>query len=129
MDMQDKEFDELFRAKLDGLETEPSANIWPAIANELDSVKRRKGLAPWLSIAAGIVVLIGIGVFFIPKKTNTGMHPPVKNGVAKTTQPVASTAQTVAVQAAQVSPVKKHTVKIKRSSEIARVQHNQPATR
>ena len=29
MDMQDKEFDELFRSKLDEFEAEPSGNVWP----------------------------------------------------------------------------------------------------
>ncbi len=125
--MQDKEFDELFRAKLDSFETEPSANVWPGIAGELDSAKRRRTLAPWLSIAAGIVVLIGVGLFFIPKKTNTIMHLPVKPGIAKALQP-GTTTQTAPGQAIQTSPVKSDPVKPKEGSEVARVQHNQPAT-
>src|SRR5580698_7427927 len=91
MDMQDKDFDELFRAKLDGFETEPSANVWPGIAGGLDSSKRRRSLAPWLSIAASIVVLAGAGLFFIPKKTNTGTKPRVNNPISAIARPVVKT--------------------------------------
>ena len=33
MDMQDNEFDELFRSKLDEFEMEPSAKVWPGIVD------------------------------------------------------------------------------------------------
>ena len=59
MDMQDKEFDELFRAKLDGFEAEPSANVWPGIADELDSNKRRKTLInPFCSISSPSILSV-----------------------------------------------------------------------
>lgn len=123
MDMRDKEFDELFRAKLDGFETEPSARVWPEIAEGLESAKRRKSLAPWLSIAAGIIVLIGVGLFFIPKKINTETHVPVKNGIAKTHQPE-NTNHSQAVQARQPSPVNVKPVKSKVNVEFAHVKND-----
>jgi hypothetical protein len=68
MEMQDKEFDDLFRSKLDGFEIEPSAHVWHGIAGELAAGKRRKSLLPFLSIAASIIVLVAAGVLFIPQK-------------------------------------------------------------
>jgi len=125
MDMQDKEFDELFRAKLDMFEAEPSANVWPGITDGLDAGKRRKSLTPWLSIAAGIVVLIGIGVFFIPKKTNTSEHPSVQTGVPEIAQSTV-TVQSQPGPATQASPEKKHLIELKRDGEAARIQPNRP---
>jgi len=116
MDMQDKEFDELFRAKLDGFEAEPSANVWPGIADELDSNKRRKTLGAWVSIAASILVLAGVGLFFIPKKTNTGTKPAENNPIAATTQPIAKP------QPPQAPGAANNPVKLKHRTEIARAQ-------
>jgi hypothetical protein len=120
MDMQDREFDELFRSKLDGLEAEPSANVWPGIAGELDSAKRGRSLAPWLSIAASIVVLMGVAVLFIPKKAHTNLPPSHQKGMAKIVQPVkASQSVTVQPSVAMAYPAK-----INKGSAIARVQNN-----
>jgi hypothetical protein len=120
MDMQDKEFDELFRSKLDGLEAGPSANVWAGIVEGLESARRRRRLAPWLSIAASIVVLIGIGVFFIPNKISTHTEPSVKNPTVTITPPVTK------VQVATTQPHKPAApntpVKLKRETEIARVE-------
>jgi len=66
--MQDKEMDGLFRSKLEQFEMEPSANVWPGIAAELDPPKKKISLASFLSVAASIVVLVGAGLLFIPKK-------------------------------------------------------------
>ena len=83
MDMQDKEFDDLFRSKLDGFETEPSARVWAGIDTELSGKRRKKILAPYLSIAASIIVLVAAGILFIPEKGKvTGKHP-VQNKIAK----------------------------------------------
>jgi hypothetical protein len=70
MEMQDKEFDDLFQSKLDSFEIEPSAHVWHGIAGELAAGKRRKSLLPFLSIAASIVVLVAAGVLFIPQKVS-----------------------------------------------------------
>lgn len=66
--MQDKEFDDIFRSKLDGFEAEPSAHVWQNITAELDGKKHKKSTVFILSIAASIVVLITAGILFIPKK-------------------------------------------------------------
>jgi hypothetical protein len=68
MDMQDKEMDELFRSQLEEFEMEPSANVWPAIAAEINQPNKKTILTPFLSVAASIVVLVGAGLLFIPKK-------------------------------------------------------------
>jgi len=84
MDMQDKELDRLFHSKLDDLEIEPSANVWQGITGKLDADKRKRSLVPFLSIAAGIILLITIGVLFIPKPVKIdNQHPQI----AKTTLP------------------------------------------
>ena len=66
--MQDKEMDGLFRSKLEGFEMEPSAGVWPGIAAELDPPKKKYPLVPFLNVAASIVVLVGAGLLFLPKK-------------------------------------------------------------
>ena len=126
MDMQDKEFDELFRAKLDGFETEPSASVWAGIAGGLDSAKRSGNPAYWLRIAASIVVLIGAALFIIPKKTATGAHIPVKPQIAKTLPPEIKT-QAPSAPAIQASPGKNYPVKSRQTAEFARVRHNKPS--
>jgi len=68
MDMQDREFDDVFRNKLDGFETEPSAKVWMGIDATLDEKGRKKAIMPWLSIAASVIVLVSAGILFIPKK-------------------------------------------------------------
>jgi hypothetical protein len=78
MEMQDKEFDDLFHSKLDGFEIEPSAHVWHGIAGELAAGKRRKSLLPFLSVAASIVVLVAAGVLFIPQKASLTVKHNVK---------------------------------------------------
>jgi hypothetical protein len=67
MSMQDKEMDELFRAKLDNLEIQPSDKVWKGIVVELDGAKRKRSLVPVIRIAAGITVFIAVGLFFMLK--------------------------------------------------------------
>lgn len=82
MNMQDKEFDDLFRSKLDELEVEPSAQVWAGIDATLDG-KKRKSIIPMLSIAASVVVLIVAAILFIPKgETVKPGKKPVKNALA-----------------------------------------------
>jgi len=88
MDMQDKEFDDLFRSKLDGFEAEPSSRVWAGIDAEISGNRRKKILAPYLSIAASIIVLVAAGILFIPQKEKvTGKHP-VQNKIAKASAPL-----------------------------------------
>src|ERR1700743_2371629 len=83
MNMQDKEFDDLFRSKLDNFEIEPSAQVWQNIDAELDGKKRKGGLFTLLGIAASIIMLIGAGVLFLPKKVanNSNEHKLAHNRV------------------------------------------------
>ena len=76
MNMQDKEFDDLFRSKLDNFEMEPSAQVWQNIDAELDGKKKKGSLFTLLSIAASIIMLIATGILFMPKKVanNSNEH-------------------------------------------------------
>src|ERR1700749_2503068 len=89
MDMQGNELDELFRSSLDGLEIEPSPQVWADITKQIDADKRKRSLIPFLSIAAGIILMLVIGVLLIPKqvKVNNDQHPLVKR-VVKGTSPM-----------------------------------------
>lgn len=65
MDMQDKEFDEVFSSKFEQFEAEPSPMIWANIAGKLDGEKSKRLWIPYLSIAAGIVVVFTAGLLFL----------------------------------------------------------------
>jgi len=84
--MQDKEFDNLFRSKLNDLEVEPSRQVWAGITAGLDNKRGSRMLVSWLSIAASVIVLVAAGIVFIPKK-GANVNKPVKGGVAKVSQP------------------------------------------
>ena len=77
MKISDKELDELFSSKLDGLEAEPSANLWQNISFELDKKPKEKVLIPVLRIAAGLIVVLSAGLLFLQK------NEPVKNQLPK----------------------------------------------
>lgn len=85
--MQDKELDQLFRAKLDDFEAEPTGQVWDGIVEGLDGKRRYKMLVPYLSIAASIIVLAAAGILFIPQKAVVSSKPPVKTGIVKTARP------------------------------------------
>ncbi|HEY2583317.1 MAG TPA: hypothetical protein VGI43_16010 [Mucilaginibacter sp.] len=105
MKMQDSEFDELFRSKLDNFETEPSGDVWENIDEKLNSGRRKKMLTPILSVAATILVLIVAGILFIPQKGNdVDKHlPQIK--VAKAT-PVYDGHSAITKAAIAVKPTK-----------------------
>jgi hypothetical protein len=92
MEMQDNEFDDLFRSKLEGFEAAPSAHVWAGIDAELNSKKRKKILMPFLSVAASIIVLVCAGLFFIPQKQPVSNYHSVKKAAPKTMQPVIAVA-------------------------------------
>ena len=81
MNMQDNEFDDLFRSRLDKLEVEPSAQVWQSIDAELDGKRRKRSIFPMLGIAASIIMLITAGILFIPKKENVKPGRHEKNNV------------------------------------------------
>jgi len=80
--MQDNEFDDLFRAKLDNVEVEPSAEVWTNINAELDGKKRNRSILPMLSIAASVIILITAGILFIPKRDNGTIKNQKPNNLA-----------------------------------------------
>jgi hypothetical protein len=117
MDMQDKEFDKLFHSKLDNFEVQPSPVVWEGVARQLNAGKRKRILAPILSIAASIIILLAAGILFIPKKENVSSRQPVKNKNSKSS---------IAVNGMQTG--KKDTVKLlKNHYAVNRVVHLQPA--
>lgn len=88
MKMQDNEFDELFRSRLDNFEAEPSIDVWEKVEDELNTHKRKKLLTPVLSIAASVIALVTAGILFIPQKTT--LKPgkqAVNNNIVKATRP------------------------------------------
>ncbi len=73
--MSDKEFDQLFNAKLTDLEIEPSAELWGKIAPEIPgSNKESSGLMPIMSIAATLVVILAAGLLFRPSTPKVALH-------------------------------------------------------
>jgi hypothetical protein len=84
MNMQDKEFDDLFRSKFGDFEVQPSAEVWQNIDAELD-VKKKTSILPMLSVAASVLILLTVGILFIPKKGLVKRNKPDTNVVAKAT--------------------------------------------
>jgi len=70
--MQDNDLDKIFRSKLETFEAEPSTEVWPAIAADLDPSKRRKALLR-LSVAASIIVLVTAGLLFVPRRASVSV--------------------------------------------------------
>jgi hypothetical protein len=121
MDMQDKEFDEVFNSKFEDLEVEPSPIVWDKIDVELGNKKAKIAIMPWLSIAATILVVFATGGLFLQKGTSTD----------KTTKPnkLASDQVKQAVPTKIDEPVKKEdkTIAIEKSIEnIASNKVHQP---
>lgn len=83
MDMQDNELDKLFRSALDDLEIEPSARVWTGINSQLNAGKRRRSLMPFLSVAAGIILLITAGLLFMPEITKVNQQQTSANKITE----------------------------------------------
>jgi hypothetical protein len=88
MDMRGKELDDLFRSSLDELEIQPSAQVWAGITKQLDADKRKRSLVSFLSIAAGIILALVIGVLFMPKQVKVKNQNQLVNRVVKDVAPV-----------------------------------------
>ncbi len=129
--MQDKEIDHLFRSELAELEIQPSPIVWKNIAQKIDSGKRRKSWLPYLSVAASILFLVAIGLYFIPQvksvqqkpmqitayKNNKPVHAIVAPGVIKNASAASALADQPVVAKASV---KGHNL----NKTAARVQSN-----
>jgi hypothetical protein len=96
MDMQDKEFDDVFRSKLDGFEAEPSGRVWTGIDGGLDAARRRKILMPILRIAASIILVMGLGILFFVNRDKVSRVKGGKNGLVKARAPQVKQPETVA---------------------------------
>ncbi|WP_348080466.1 hypothetical protein [Mucilaginibacter sp.] len=128
--MQDKEFDELFRSKLEDFEVEPSKGLWDNIAAEVVIDSKNRSALPFISIAASVLVLVTAGVFFIPKlKQVDNTKPPVTAGVKTGIKPqiniapvkadaVIKTTEPAQVLAVSVAP------KVQRTKQSIKKQNN-----
>jgi len=123
MNMQDNEFDDLFRSKLDNFEIEPLAQVWQNIDAELDGKRRKVSIFPMLSIAASIIVLITAGILFIPKKDNVKPDRHDKDSlVAKVTPPVINPENSTPANLNQPK-IETAAVKQQTTDHIAKVNH------
>jgi hypothetical protein len=112
MNMQDKEFDDLFRSKLDNFEVEPSAQVWQNIDTEL-SGRKRKSIFPMLGIAASVLILLIAGILFIPKNRAVKHNRPDSNKVA-----VNKVRQAIVKQVAALKIPVKHINKVSQSEKM-----------
>lgn len=108
MNTQDNELDELFRARLNGLEAEPSVRVWESINQQLSGTRTRKKYAGLLGIAASIAVLITAALLLMPghKKTDQPRLVSKVSPVRSTRQQVnvtATTAGSLAIKPQQVA--------------------------
>ncbi len=78
MKTSDKELDNLFASKLHDFEVGSAANLWQNISAELDRKPKRKSIVPGLRIAAGIVVVLSVGLLFLRKTELTKTNLPKK---------------------------------------------------
>lgn len=80
--------DKAFREKLENFGKHPPENIWVGIEGGLATGKTKKAFAFYLRIAAGILVLLGIGsvlYFYLPSGNNKnliGLNSEEKNEIA-----------------------------------------------
>jgi len=109
MDMQDKDFDKVFSSKFEDFEAEPSPMIWGNIAAELDGKKAGRPRAGYLSIAAGIVVVLTAGWLLLQKGSQTAeKHHNYANLVNKdTVKPVSQPAIAVVQKQQEPSVIEK----------------------
>lgn len=89
MNMQDNEFDKLFRSKLDGFETEPSVSVWQNIDTGLHVRSRRRLVVSLLGAAASIIVLVTAGVLLMPRHVKNIVG---KNNIANSDAPAKTAA-------------------------------------
>ncbi len=126
--MRDKEFDQLFNAKLNDFEVEPSAEVWQNITGELNGKKAKRSVIPYLSIAASIVVLASVSVWFFNRTPEKVEQHPVK--LVKHTKPVKQQPNVVIAEAAPKVNATSGDVAISKPSVPARIrrQNNQAQT-
>ncbi|WP_405383790.1 hypothetical protein [Maribacter sp. LLG6340-A2] len=62
--METDKFEKHIKAKLQEREILPSENAWAKIASELNDDAKKKPVYLWMGIAANIVVLLGVALFY-----------------------------------------------------------------
>lgn len=67
--VSDKEFDGLFKSSFEDFEVEPSAKSWEKITDQLDAKPRGKKFPIFWSVAASVIVVLGIGIGLYTKPT------------------------------------------------------------
>jgi len=123
MNMQDKEIDQLFRARLESLEVEPSAGLWQDISVKMD-IRKKRSFTIWLSVAASLLILLSAGLYFVQQNNVPAKKPEQivslknknsgKNSIApKAAEKIESiTVESVkSDKIAKVTPVKRERVK------------------
>ena len=121
MSMHDKDMDALFRSKLNDLEVEATAGAWAGINSGLHG-KRRKSITPILRIAASIIVVLSVGVFFLLKDKKADQIP-LKNKLVKN-QPVKPPVPVQPVIANSVNSVQQLPQKVQSKRQLAAVAHH-----
>lgn len=116
MDMQDKEFDTLFRSKLENFEAAPTSQVWNGIVDGLGGKRRYAVLLPWLSIAASVLVLVAAGILFIPQKTTVNPK-----------HPVAATKLPVVIRPDSVKPQRPEIIQTPAPATVNRIAQTKPA--
>ena len=96
MEMQDKEFDELFNSRLNDFELEPSADVWQNIDRELNGKKAKRSIMPYLSIAASIIVLASVSLWFFNQQQQKTEQPEKLVKRVKAVKPQTNTGESVA---------------------------------
>ncbi|MEO5910663.1 MAG: hypothetical protein ABIP95_07225 [Pelobium sp.] len=67
--VSDKEFDGLFKSSFEDFEVQPSAKSWEKITNQLDAKPAGKKIPIFWSVAASVIVVLGIGIGLYTKPT------------------------------------------------------------
>jgi hypothetical protein len=125
MEMQDKEFDQLFNSKLNDFEAEPSEEVWQNIARELGGKKAKRSIMPYLSIAASIVVIASLSIWLFNKEQEKAQHPVKLVKRVKPFKPQADTNESSALGNIDEETVKETTTastKIKTGSDSTKPQ-------
>jgi hypothetical protein len=97
MDMQDKEFDQIFNQKFENFEEEPSPMVWDKIAGKLDGKKSTRSIMPWLSIAATVLVIATAGVLFLRKGDEAGTQKKKNKLIASRVKPAVTVKEDIDV--------------------------------
>jgi hypothetical protein len=122
MNMQDKEFDQLFRSKLENYETEPSAGVWDNIQKSTD-FHRKTPKNHW-KIAASLLILLSAGVYLI-SRIGTADTAPVKIVVNRNVKVIKPDATSQAVEVTK--PHLENTAKLTAKNSYKRKEkHFQP---